>query len=258
MSLEQRREERRAQIVQAPPPRQAAAKEAAQVAKAPDWTPSDPVFFHKAVVSIAAALRPVTLADDDTEKARDLARDLAKALCGGGFPADYMTHRNLMVLTHQVRASEELNAAERATAKNTMSVGEMSRVRARVEAHSKGRPVPTREELNKINEADLSDLSDLSDLVRSCALDAVVVTLAKRDDITGARRDDAFHALVAAIELSISEAEKVGLAVVTAAEDEVVGPERFPYPGNIAVEFVLAAAGNDEDRDDAAEGAAST
>ncbi len=257
MSFEQRREDRRARIVQAPQVQHVAIKEAATV-KTPDWMPSDPVFFHKSVVSIAAALRPVTLADDDTEKARDLARDLAKALCGGGFPADYMTHRNLMVLTHQVRASEELNAAERATAKNTMSVGEVGRARARIEAHSKGRPIPTREELNKINEADLSDLSDLSDLARSCALDAVVVTLAKRDDITGARRDDAFHVLVAAIELSISEAEKVGLAVATAAEDEVVGPDRFPYPGNIAVEFVLAAAGNGEDRDDAAEGAAST
>jgi hypothetical protein len=249
LTLEQRRAQRRAAIVAPPPPIQHRQAPAAPVEapKAPVWEPEDPVFFHRAVCLVAASLKPATLADDDKQKADALARTIARALCGGGFPDGYVTMKNQMVVTHQIKPSEELTAADRPGSRTTMSEGEKGKIRARLEKYASLGPIPSRAELAEFNRADLADLSHLSEGVRAVALEAICLHLCQRPDITGARQDDAFNCVVEAIEHSLSVAESLGLPTGEIDEGEVIGPARFPYPASLVVEYMADALANAQD-----------
>lgn len=251
LSLEQKRAARRAAVASVTPtppaPRHVPAPEPPKV---PEWSPDDPVFYHRAVVTLAASLKPASLAVDDAEKAEALAKVIAKALCGGGFPSTYMTHKNIMVLTHQIKAQEELAAAEKAGSRSAVSEGEKIKIRARLEKFSSLGPIPTRTELADINKADLADLAHLSDVVRSVALDAILIGLNKRNDVTGARQDDALNVVVESIEHSLALAEALDLPCGEIEDGETVGPERFPYPANMVMEFIADAAANAQTGDD--------
>lgn len=240
-SLEEARAKRR-EAIQPPPgaPERptTATRESPAVAK---WTPPDRIFYHRTLMVISAALMPASIAQSDRDNALKLARDIARALCGGGFPKGYKTYRNMRTMD-LILLQEELLDAERPGTRSALSEGVKAQKRAHLKKVAEGEVVPTKAELEQINDADLNDFANLSDLVRSHAADAIAIRLGARQDITGARQDDAFNCVVDELEKAAALAGELELPIAQPSDEDPIGPEHFPYPASSAVEFVEAAA----------------